>query len=199
MTESGEGRAPDYDLVVGEGKRFVLFYRDAGVWLGGESIGFMRKGSRLLRPFRDLRSVTLRTRALPRAGAVGECDLRFKNGERFIVMNVNGHGYPERDLTVTYREFVRAFHERLVEAGIGSDVVFRSGYDVMGARILTGALVAGAALFVGLPVALVVMTGRLESLALLLAGAVLLWPAFKILGPNRPSTYTPDRPPDLFG
>jgi hypothetical protein len=80
---------PDYDLVVTDGRRrFVLFHRDAGVWLGGESVSFMRRGERLTRPLRDIASVSLTTHGLPRIGIVAHCDIHFVSGERVVVTNI---------------------------------------------------------------------------------------------------------------
>ena len=89
---------------------------------------------------------------------------------------------PDASGVHVYRALLRVFHERLVASGIA----LRSGYRESRIGALTAALLAGAALFVLVP------------LWLMIGGAALLWPAITTRQQNAPRSRAPRTPPDLL-
>ena len=60
-------------------------------------------------------------------------------------------------------------------------------------------MVIAGLFFVGLPLILVLLTGKAKALLIALAGFAFVFPVFKTMRKNEPRTYSPDSvPPDLL-
>lgn len=191
-------RADVFDLVVTDGeRRFVMRFDDAGIAPTEEALVFTRSGRWMSRRYGDIASVTISTHGVGPGGTIGPCIIAFRDGARTIVMTANAAGLPDASRVRVYRAFLRTFHERLVASGT-SRIAFSSGYSEARLGGLTAALLAGAALFVLVPLVLFLATGEERALWLMIGGAALLWPAIKTRQQNAPQSYDPRSPPDLL-
>jgi hypothetical protein len=188
-------RADVFDLVVTDGeRRFVMRFDDAGIAPREEALFFIRAGRWVRRRYGDIASVTISTHRIGPGGAVGQCVIAFRDGLRTIVMTANPTGLPDASRVRVHR----VFHERLVASGI-SGIAFSSGYSKGRIGGLTAALLAGAALFVLVPLWLFLSTGEERGLWLMVRGAALLWLAIKTREQAAPQSYDPRNPPDPLG
>lgn len=198
MTDLAE-TAKRFDLYTrdAEAARFVWRFKDSGIAVEPDAIAVMRAGRWSRAPFHAIRSVTLNSAVVGRAN-VAQCIIQLENGNKVVTSNANDRGLPDGSNDRDFRKFVVALHEQLIASGEAKGIEFRSGYSRTRANVLIGALVAGVALFVVLPLILLILTGEIKALGLLVTGGLLIWPAMKTAEANRPSTYFPDRPPDLI-
>jgi hypothetical protein len=191
--------APRFDLVTTDGqRRFVLTLKDSGVALEPDAI-LVRRALRWTRtPFTGIMSVTLSSGAVGRSGVIGNCTIQLNNLSRIVVSNVNNRGFANGQQNGAYRNFIRAFHQRLIASGAAKSISFRSGYSEARITGLRVALVFATAFFLVLPFVLLLISRDLKALSLLAAGAALVVPLFGVASKNAPSAYYPDRPPDLL-
>lgn len=120
---------------------------------------------------------------------VAMCKITFVDGYALTVYNGSAMGLPDSAQAALYREFVRDLHRRLIasKARIAYMAGFSEGrYHVaLPAGILLGLIV------VALPFVLLLITGEIKVLFLLIAGAWLFWPMYKMVQANKPHTYDP--------
>lgn len=196
--QASPDRADIVDLVVADGKRrVVLRFNDAGVAPGQEALFFMRAGHWVRMPYSDIESVTISSHWIGRGGRVGQCAIAFRDGTRAIVMTVTPQGSPDAGRVPRYRSFLRIFHERLLASGVAG-ISFHSGLSENRMAGLNGALAAGFAMFVLLPLVLFLVTEEQRALWLMVGGVALLWPALRMREQNKSGSYDPADPPDLL-
>ena len=96
-----------------------------------------------------------------------------------------------------FNAFITDFHRRLVSAG-EDGIVFRARYKRARWIGLMVSLLAAAGMFLALPVALWMLTGKLIWLGMLVFGLLLVLPGARLLRPNLGATYRPEQPPQLL-
>lgn len=200
MTEPAPDTASTaYDLYyLVNGKRF--FWRNAshGVTLidaGRDSAIVWRTddGEAGRQLWTDIVSVNM-TSGTNGKDVVNNCRINFRHGRFLVVTDAGTTGEVDHDRTPVYRDFVRALHLRLADAPKGS-IRFSAG---VAAGRHTGMMAIGviaALLFVATPLVLVVDLHEWSAIGPLTAGAVFIWPFWKVIQTNRPHTYDPRHPP----
>lgn len=196
--EPAEG-ATRYDLFNTDGRfRFTWRLADRGAVLEPDALLLRRAGQWTRLPFDRITTVTLSTGSVG-SGTIGNCAIELSNGGKAIVTNVNERGIADGRRDTEYRRFVVAFHQALVASDALPAIRFRSGFSEARSNGLFVVMLVATALFVVLPLVLPLATGELRMLWALLVGAtVLVFPAWKVFGTNRPGTYNPGAPPDLL-
>ena len=189
-----------YDLFVTDGHlRLRLKLEDAGVGPMPDRLYFMLDGKWQHRAYRDIAAVTLSSSAIGSSAVIGMCRIRFRDGTEVLVSSAGASGLSDGSRDEAFAGFVREFHRRLVDSGAAGAMAFHSGFSTARARGLTAALVAAGVLLVALPLGLFIATGNLQLLYGAAAVAfVLIAPALRVLGPNRPASYRPSEPPTLL-
>ncbi|MDR3476066.1 MAG: hypothetical protein P4M09_30845 [Devosia sp.] len=198
-TAAPAGKPHRYELFMTDGSlRFRLLFADRGVEPAADRLTFMLNGSRCSRPYRDIASITLNSNALPDSATIGACNIVFRDGERLLVLSANANGLSDGSRNGEFNAFVRDLHRRLLASGAAGSIRFHFGFSRARLRLLTVALVLGSALLLLLPLVLFAITGEPRLLLAMLFGVVLLLPGARLLGPNRPDGYDPERLPDVF-
>lgn len=186
-------------LITGDSSlRFRMRLTDEGISPGADRLGFMREGEWMSWPYADIGSVTLSSNGVNGSNLIGRCVVEFRDGTRLSVTNAGERGLARADRVPEYRTFVRDLHQRLISSGAAKHIVFRSGHSPARRNVLIAAIVAGTALFIALPVVLLLLTGKLQMLTALAGGLLLLQPACQVVGPNRPGIYSPSDPPEFL-
>ena len=198
MDNEPSGNVERFDLFFRDGPtRVVWRLRDNGVELEPDAIVVHRDGRTHRTPFADIVNVTLNSALVGRRSMVAMCTMNLRNGGRIVVSNSAASGLPDGLRDDTFRAFVTSLHQRLVNSGAARNISFRSGFSNVRINVLRTALVAAAALFVVLPIVLLIITGEVKALFLALAGGFLVYPALKAASANSPATYRPEAPPDM--
>jgi hypothetical protein len=188
-----------FDLFNSDGHfRLVWRLTDPGVVVEPDALRLRRAGRWTRLPYDRIVSVTLSTGAVG-TGIIGNCTIELVDGTRTIITNMNERGVADGRRDGDYRRFVVTFHQALVECDSLPSIRFRSGFSEARSNGLFVVMLLASALFVVLPLVLLLATGELKMLwALLVGGTVLVFPAWKVFGANRPATYNPGAPPDLL-
>ncbi len=186
-----------YALFTSDGKRFVWGSPDSGIAVEEDSIAVMRAGRWTHAAFADIVSVTLNTAMIGRS-SVAQCIVVLGNGNKIVTSNANANGFVDGSRNRDFEDFVVALHRQLVASGAAKSIAFHSGYSSGRMNMLMLALIAGVALFLVLPLGLLLVTGDIKALGIIVAGCFLLWPAWQVANANKPSSYSPERPPNLF-
>ncbi len=199
VSNEPDAGATRYDLFNNDG-RFRLAWRltDPGIVVEPDALLLRRAGQWTRLPFDRIASVTLSTGSFG-SGTYGNCAIETSNGSRTIVSNMNERGMADGKRDGDYRRFVAAFHQALLASPALPAIRFRSGFSQARSNGLLVVMVLASALFVLLPLVLLLTTGEVKMLWALLVGAtVLVFPYWKIFGANRPGAYNPGAPPDLL-
>jgi hypothetical protein len=198
MSEPADG-APRYDLFTRDGEmRLVWRLADEGVALEPEALVLHRGGRWTQANYSDMLSVALTSGSFAGANTIGTCTIEMRSGLRIVVSNVNASGVSDGRRDGTYRRFVADFHQHLVAAGAAGTMRFQSGF---GEGRITGLFLLGivaSALFVVLPLILLLATHELRTLWITVAGLGLIVPLWRTFSANQPATYDPGAPPDLL-
>jgi hypothetical protein len=188
-----------YPLFTTEGpRRLVLRFRDEGVVPEADALAYSQGGATRTVSYGDVTGVRLSTNLAGRS-PIGECRLEFRHGPPISVMSCAASGLGDSGRTEVYRRFVADLHERLVASGAAAHIAFQTGYAGLRRGVLLTALFAAGALFVVLPIILLIVTREPRTLIVAIAGGVLFYPAWRVARANRPTTYRPEDPPDLLG
>lgn len=195
MAEPGITRRFDLYLIHAAG--IVLRHKDEGIEIGPNGISYMRRGTRVSQALANIAKVILRSATVPRQGTSYICRIEFRDGTHVDATTVNTWGTADTARKPTFRDFVATLHRALLESGAAQSIAFQTGYGAARSNILLAALIAGAAFFIVVPLAIFITTGQGKGLFLCLAGAVLVLPALRMAARNRPGTYQPENPPDI--
>jgi hypothetical protein len=187
-----------YELFSTDGTlKLRLQLTDEGVLPRPDGIDFMRDRRWTRRLYRDIAAVTLSTSALPDSSIIGTCRIEFGDGSMLLVTSADASGLSDGTRDGEFNAFVADFHRRLAAAR-GDRIVFRSGYGRARSISLVVSLLAAGAMFLALPIALWVWTGKLIWLGMLLFGVLLMLPGARLVRPNLGGTYRPEQPPRLL-
>lgn len=199
MSDLPANDAQRYDLFTRDGQtRFTWTLTDEGVALEDEALVLMRAGRWTRAQYHDIVSVTLTSGTLGRGNTMGSCAIELANGSKIIVANVNKRGIADGFRDGLYRRFVADLHKHLLASGAAESIDFHSGFSQGRMTGLLFALIAATGLFLVLPFVLLIATHDIETLWILLAGAGLVIPVYRIANNNQPAAYMPANPPDLL-
>jgi hypothetical protein len=116
----------------------------------------------------------------------------------FVFSNINSRVLADGFRDGIYRRFLVDLHRHLVGAGETATVAFTSGFGQgRGTALFVGVLL-GSGLFLVLPLILYAATNDWRMLLLLLFGAALMVPAWRVFATNQQASYDPAAPPDLL-
>lgn len=116
----------------------------------------------------------------------------------FVFSNVNSRVLADGFRDGIYRRFLVDLHRHLVGAGETATVAFTSGFGQGRGTVLFVGVLLGSGLFLVLPLILYAATNDWRMLLLLLFGAALMVPAWRVFATNQPASYDPAAPPDLL-
>ena len=133
-----------------------------------------------------------------RSNTIGSCAIELGNGSKILVSNVGPSGLPDGSRDGTYRRFVEDFHRQLIAAKAVGSINFHSGFSQARMTGIMIILVIATGFFLLMPLVLLLITHDLKGLWILLVGAGLVFPLYRIAGANQPATYNPGEPPDLL-
>jgi len=125
---------------------------------------------------------------------VNQCRITFRDGRAIALTDAGVSGRLDVAKTPLYRAFVRALHERLALAPKGT-IRFTAGVSESRHMVLTVTVFIAALLFLAMPLVLLFIVRDWKVLGVLAAGAVFVWPIWKIVENNRPRSYDPRHPP----
>ena len=196
--EPAEG-ARRYDLFTRDGEtRFVWSLTDEGVALEADALVLMRAGQWTRAPFDEIVSVTLASGVIGRGNTMGSCTITLGSNGKVIVGNTNKSGVADGFRDGIYRRFVVDFHKQLLDSGAATGIDFHSGFSQTRMTGLILTLIVATGFFLVLPFILLIATHDLKALLILLVGAALVMPVYRVARTNQPSTYGPADPPDLL-
>jgi hypothetical protein len=197
--------APQYDLyVVPGGARLVLRFRDHGVWVTGDAVGWMQDERPQQRPLSDILEIHLTRGGEYAAGADGSslmtvlaqrrtpytsaCRIRFADDFNLVVTDGDPQGFADPRRQAIYSDFVSRLHEAL--RPLAGRTAFTAGYSEARYRLAQFIFpVAAAFLGLGLLAALAVSGG--VGVFLIAGGAIGLWFQWKMVRANVPRAYDP--------
>lgn len=137
-------------------------------------------------------SIRLQNAYIGKDGLVGICVIRFGKWGFFTVYGGNSHGGIDDAQAGLYIDFVRDLHKRLSPAD-KKRIVFYAGLTETRHLIVTVAMIAGAVLFVLLPLALLMIAPSWHVLGIVATGGGLAYGGWRAWEKNRPRHYSPDR------
>lgn len=187
-----------YDLAfVLDGQRFYWRNPNAGVTLTdagrASSIAWQSEGRDESRLWTDIVSVTMSS-ATAGKEAINLCRIAFRDGRTITLTDAGANGLVDEARTPVYRDFVRALHARLVHAPEGT-IAFNAGFSEGRYKAVQVLFVIATLFFVGTPFVLLFIVRRWEVLGVLAAGAIFVWPLWKVVEHNHPRSYDPRKPP----
>jgi len=189
---SAAGHERRYDLYLSTGLSFHWSNPNHGITLTDDRIAWTIDDNPQEARLASIAEVRLQTGGNAQ-DLIAMCKLTFVDGYVLTVYNSGAMGLPDSAQAPLYRDFVRDLHRRLVASKARVDYIagFSEGryHIVLPASILLGLLV------VALPFVLLLITAEIKVLFLLIAGAWLFWPMYKMVQANKPHTYDPTHLP----
>lgn len=187
-----------YDLhFVLDDKRFFWRNPNHGVTItdAGRSscLTWQSEGRDESRLWTDIVSVRMSSATAGKA-AVNICHIAFRDGRTIALTDAGADGLVDDNRTPLYRDFVRALHARLVHAPAGT-IAFNAGFSEGRYKAVQVFFAIAALFFVGTPMVLLFIVHDWRVLGVLVAGALFVWPLWKVAENNRPRSYDPRRPP----
>lgn len=190
----GLSGARTHDIHLRENPASLVWHLgDRGITLVENRLAWLSEGVRRERSFDDIAAIRLQLASAGR-GASGLCRIVFRDGTELHLYGTDERGLPDDAQNARYTAFVRDLHKRL--AAEARPIVYEAGLPGGNYAVLTAAVIAGAALFVVLPIVLAVAI-RTMSVLLLCAGSIaFVWPFWRIWNAAKPRAYTPDAVPE---
>ena len=203
IAEGGASKPPakrHYDLHFREGPAggFIWRYRDSGLALTPLGMEWRAAGQQRFTDWSTIDTIRVQTGHIPKSGYFGSCQITFRNGRALSVTSLDSWGSADASRLDDYSEFLQDLHTYLSEAD-KKRIHFVAG--VTEGRQIFGkvAVVLGGAMFVLLPLVLLLLTGEIKALFITVGGLAFIIPAFRTLKKNEPRTYNPDSlDDDLF-
>jgi hypothetical protein len=187
-------QAYDVYFTVSGGPRFVMWNTNHGITVDEHGLSYEVDGQTRTCAFTDVAGVHLSSAAIG-GDIIDQCKIELASGDTVTVSNAASKGFPNKEQTQIYRDFVYDLHGRL--AGASQDKIsFTAGMSNVRYKGLFVILVIAGLFFVATPLGLALFTGDLEALMLVGAGALFVWPFVRVLSNNSPRNYTPDALPE---
>jgi len=189
----GEAFQRSYDLYVKDGTGFRFRSKDRGVTLTDWRLGWTADGKPDGAPLQNIAQVRLLCGGDWR-NPLNQCQISFADGHLLTLHDGTEYGSVDEARTPVYAEFVRALHARLAAAPAGT-IKFIQGYPETNFYLVAAAAGLLGLIAVGGPIGLWIVTGQLQALLLLIGGAALCWPLYKMMQNNAPRRYDPRQLP----
>jgi hypothetical protein len=126
---------------------------------------------------------------------LGVCRIDFRNGRRLEGYSGDAYGRVDVEQLSHYRAFVRELHRRIPQDQ-RTRIAFRGGLTDSRYQVLTAAIVAGAALFVLLPIGLFFHSPSWQSFFVIFEGGGLAYGGWRSFDRNKSAPYSPDAVPN---
>lgn len=193
-----EASGQSYDLFIRTSKTIFNFVnRNRGVTLADDRIAWSYGGKPDAALFSSIRSVHLQT-AGSWESPVAICRITFADRYELIVTDANVTGYPDPERQQPWHDFVHDFHARMAASG-NTSVRYTAGLQGHRYPVVIGAAIFLGVLFVIVPFFAMLWLQSPAPATAMLAGAALIWPLFKMIQKNAPTTYDPAHlPKDLL-
>jgi hypothetical protein len=193
QTTPAPDRARSYDLALRTCES-GLFTRDRGIKLSNAGIGWTFDGHADEAPFENVVEVHLQTGGAPDA-VLGICRIQFETGYFISVNSSRPLSVSHETQSALYRDFVRDLHRRLATHG-PSSVKFSAGYEVGKFWVVLACTALLGLMAVVIPLVFLVVITNIAAVALLVAGAIFLWPFVRMIQANIGRRYDPRHIPD---
>jgi hypothetical protein len=186
-----------------EPRRYPLFQytdggwsrRDEGVAITGDRLFWTVEGGEREASLTDIVKVNLFLAGPGGHDVIGMCLVTLRSGVTLSITSGGGWGGFDPEKAPDFRAFVEDLHATLAKRG-GAQPRYQVGIPGSRPKLAKVALVVGGALFVLLPMILLLLYRDLNALWLTLAGAAFMYPLYTQLENNAPRTYSPDHVPD---
>jgi hypothetical protein len=195
----GQTGTKSYDLYLTDGQRRLRWsVGDHGVTLNETSIAWSCDGQDHDAPYSTIVEVHLQS------GTIGEdvvatCRISFIDGTVVATSSGRKGAAGDDEQAAIYRDFVQDLHGRLASLA-SSSIAFTAGYGEGRYKFGIGVMVVAGMFFLALPLVLTLITGDTKAFYTLYAGALLVWPIYKVVTANKPRSYDPrELPDDLTG
>jgi hypothetical protein len=165
-------QAYDVYFTVSGGPRFVLWNTNHGITDRENGMTFAVDGQTRTCAFSDVAGIHLGSVSVGR-DIIDQCKIELASGDTITVSNAASKGFPNKEQTQIYRDFVYDLHGRLAGAG-QSKISFTAGMSDLRYKGLFVTLMIAGLFFVATPLVLAVLTGDMKALMLVGAGALRL-------------------------
>jgi hypothetical protein len=187
-----------YDLSIRTSRAFVFFVNtNRGVTLRADRLAWTCSGENDAALFSSIRSVHLQTSGSWESPLTA-CRITFADRYELEVTDADRLGYPDPERRQPWRDFVHELHARLLASG-NAAIRYTAGLQGHRYPVLIGLTILLAAIFVIVPVLAMLRLQSFEPVMIMLAGAGLIWPLYRMIEKNAPATYDPRHlPKDLL-
>ncbi len=187
--------AADYPLYFRDQSGFVWAIETRGLRLDDHGVTFTSERETRTIRYREIRSVRLHT-AYANAGEtpLGICQIGFRRFRTLTVLSGDAQLRPDETQRAAYHAFLHDFHRRIPPAD-RARIAFNGGLSNIRYRIVSTAMIAGAALFGVLPLVLIVVAPSWQTLGVAAASWGLAYAGWITWSRNRPRPYAPDHIP----
>jgi hypothetical protein len=188
--------AADYPLYFRDGDGlFLLSLATHGLRLDDEGVTFENERETRTIRFPEIHSIRLQTSFANKGTPLGLCTIKFGRWRKLTVYSGDAYLRADEAQGAAYIRFVHDLHRR-IPAADRSRIGFNGGLSEGRHMIVSIAALVGAAIFVVLPLVLIVIVPRWETLSAAVASFGLAYVGWKNWSRNRPQTYSPDRVPE---
>ncbi|MGV3633900.1 MAG: hypothetical protein ACO1NY_06085 [Pseudorhodoplanes sp.] len=186
----------DYPLYFRDGDGFAWSIETRGLNLDDNGITFTSERETRTIRFQEIRSVRLHT-AFANAGEIplGICRIGFGRWRALTVFSGGAGLKADEAQRAAYHAFLRDFHGRIPPAD-RARIAFSGGLSETRHFIVSAAMLVGAAIFVALPLVLIVIAPSFHTLGVAAASFGLAYAGWRSWNRNRPVAYSPNRLPD---
>ena len=190
-----EAAEHSYDLSIRASRSIVFFVnRNRGVTLTADRIAWTYAGDDDAALFSSIRSVHLQSSGSWQA-PLAACRIRFADRYELEVTDADSLGFPDPERRQPWRDFVHDLHARLAASG-STKIKYTAGFQGHRYLVVIGLATLLGILGVALPLAAMMALGSLAPLPALLAGTALLWPLYRMIEKNAPTSYDPRHLPE---
>jgi hypothetical protein len=195
VPEPAPGNARSYDVLVRGSDQGFSFHSNRGVTLDDERISWDSDGRPNAARLASVAEVHVQTGGAW-GNAVALCQIRFLDGYVLTLVDSYAFGGNADTQKALYRACVHDLHRRLAAAKTAASIRFTAGYTGARYRLVLACGVLLAAMFIGMPLAVFVITREARLLLLMGGSAIFLWPLYLMVRNNAPRTYEPSRIPE---
>ncbi len=185
-----------FDLFLREaGPGIYWKLQEGGVTLDAEGLAWEGEGGERRYRYADLASIQLCTTIGGKTGNIYFSVLRFYDGAVVTFYSGTSRGAVDERGAGIYADFIRMLHARL-DTLKPAGLQYHAGQTAARYYIVLGSVIVLACIAVALPLVLLAIVRDWQVLIVLLAGAGLTWPMWKLAQASRPRSYTPDAVPE---
>ena len=192
MTENATAEYPLY-FRDGDGF-FVLSLATRGLTLDERGITFTSERETRTIGFSEINAIRLHTGFADKETPLGICEIKFGRWRKLTVYGGDSYLRADDAQREAYVRFVHDLHRR-IPAADRAGIAFNGGLSETRHMIVSAASLVGAVLFVLLPLVLIVLVPRWETLSVAVTSFGLAYVGWKNWSRNRPQHYSPDRVP----